>query len=93
MNRYRWRWGNVPVPEAHLAALGVAALAHLMLPARLPLGRRAAHLAGWLTMVAGIGLAAWGVSSASAADVGVDRPSRLVTTGAFAVSRNPMYQG
>jgi protein-S-isoprenylcysteine O-methyltransferase Ste14 len=44
-------------------------------------------------IVAGIGLAAWSVTSASAEGIGVDRPARLVTTGAFAISRNPMYLG
>jgi protein-S-isoprenylcysteine O-methyltransferase Ste14 len=44
-------------------------------------------------MVGGVGLAAWAVASASAEDVAIDRPATLVTSGAFAVSRNPMYQG
>ncbi len=93
MNQPRWRWDNVPVPEAHLAALGIAGLAQVVLPVRLPIGRRPGRLVGWPMMVAGIGLAAWGVTSASAAGVGVDQPARLVTTGAFAIGRNPMYLG
>ena len=93
MKPSRWRWDNVPVPEAHVAALGVASLAQIVLPLRLPIGRRPARLIGWPMIVAGIGLAAWGVTSASAAGVGVDRPAGLVTTGAFAISRNPMYLG
>ena len=93
MNPTRWRWDNVPIPEAHLAALGVAGLAQVVLPVRVPVGRRLGRLVGWPMIGAGIGLAAWGVTSASAAGVGVDRPDSLVTTGAFAVSRNPMYIG
>ena len=93
MKPSRWRWDNVPVPEAHVAAFGVASLAQIVLPVRLPIGRSPARLIGWPLIVAGIGLAAWGVTSASTAGVGVDRPAGLVTTGAFAISRNPMYVG
>jgi protein-S-isoprenylcysteine O-methyltransferase Ste14 len=93
MKPARWRWDNVPVPEEHVVALGAAGLAQIVLPMRLPLGRRSARLVGWPTIAVGIGLAAWGVTSASAAGVGVDRPTSLVTTGAFAFSRNPMYLG
>ena len=41
----------------------------------------------------GIGLATWAVRSASSEEVAIDRPTRLVTTGAYAACRNPMYQG
>ena len=44
-------------------------------------------------MAAGITLAAWGVASASSEGVTIDQPAQLVTTGAFAAGRNPMYQG
>jgi protein-S-isoprenylcysteine O-methyltransferase Ste14 len=93
MTAPRWRWDNVPVPEPHLAALGAATLAHVVLPARLPLGRWSARVLGLTTMAAGAGLAVCAVASASDAGVGVDRPTSLITTGAYAVSRNPMYQG
>jgi protein-S-isoprenylcysteine O-methyltransferase Ste14 len=93
MRTARWRWDNVPLPEAHLVALGAAAIAHWILPVRLPISRGAARLVGGSAIAAGTGLAAWGVSSASEAEVSVDHPAGLVTTGAFAISRNPMYQG
>jgi protein-S-isoprenylcysteine O-methyltransferase Ste14 len=86
-----WRWDNVPVPEPHVAALAAAALVHAIAPARLPLGRRIAHLVGWPLVAGGTALAAWAVTSASASGVSVDRPSQLVKHGAYAVSRNPMY--
>lgn len=86
-----WRWDNVPIPEPHLAALATAALVHAIAPARLPFGRRTGHLVGWPMVAGGVALAAWAVKSASAAGVSVDRPSQLVETGAYAVSRNPMY--
>jgi protein-S-isoprenylcysteine O-methyltransferase Ste14 len=88
-----WRWDNVPLPEQHLVALGAATLADVILPLRVPIHRGSARLAGGAVLAAGISLAAWAVTSASRAGVGVDHPTDLVTAGAFGVARNPMYQG
>lgn len=85
------RMSNVPIPEPHVAALAAAAALHFVLPLRLPVGRRLAAVVGGPMMAAGIGLAAWAVASAGEADV--EDESALVTEGAYAVTRNPMYVG
>ena len=53
--------------------------------------RRAGKLVGWPLVLGGIGLAGWAVGSAGTTDV--ERPGELVTIGAYAISRNPMYVG
>jgi protein-S-isoprenylcysteine O-methyltransferase Ste14 len=86
-----WRWTNVPIPETYVAALLGAGVLQVVAPLRMPLPQGIARLLGWPALAAGIGLAAWAVRSAGETDV--DQPSRLVTSGAYAVSRNPMYVG
>jgi len=85
------RWANVPIPETYVAALIGAALMHVTAPIRLPLSPSIGRVAGWPMLAGGIGLAAWAVASAGEADV--EGQSELVTAGAYAVSRNPMYVG
>lgn len=85
------RWANVPIPETYVAALMGAGLMRVIAPIRAPLSRSTARIAGWPMLAGGIGMAAWAVVSAGEADV--ERDSELVTAGAYAVSRNPMYEG
>ena len=84
------RWSNVPIPEAHLAAIVAGAGLHALVPIRLPIGSPA-RWTGATLAAGGVGLAAWAVASAGDADV--ERESELVTEGAYAMTRNPMYLG
>jgi protein-S-isoprenylcysteine O-methyltransferase Ste14 len=85
------RWSNVPVPEEHLGALIAGAGLHLLVPLRLPIGGAARWPLAASLVVGGAALAAWAVGSAGDADI--ERDAALVTDGAYAVTRNPMYLG
>jgi protein-S-isoprenylcysteine O-methyltransferase Ste14 len=86
-----WRWNNVPLPEPHMARILLSAALHLARPWRLPASRRLYSGVGWTLVVAGVAISAWAVRAAS--DVALERPSKLVSTGPYANSRNPMYVG
>jgi protein-S-isoprenylcysteine O-methyltransferase Ste14 len=85
------RWSNVPIPEAHVAALAAAAALHFVAPLRLPIEGQISRAIGLPMLAIGIGFAAWAVASAGETDV--ERDDALVTGGAYALSRNPMYVG
>jgi protein-S-isoprenylcysteine O-methyltransferase Ste14 len=84
-----WRWGNIPIPEAHLAGLAAGILLQLITPWRLPWPTWIGHGCGWPLLLGGLWLGAWAVRAA--ARVNLERPDQLVDNGPYAHSRNPMY--
>jgi protein-S-isoprenylcysteine O-methyltransferase Ste14 len=84
-----WRWGNIPIPQAHLVGLGTGVLLQVLRPWRLPRPAWIGHGCGWPLLLAGLGLGAWAVRAAAGVDL--ERPNRLVQRGPYAYGRNPMY--
>lgn len=85
------RWANVPLPEPHVAGILASGVLHLARPRRLPGSRSFYSGAGWTLVGAGVAISASAVRAAS--DVDLERPSTLVSSGLYAISRNPMYVG
>jgi protein-S-isoprenylcysteine O-methyltransferase Ste14 len=82
-------WNRLPLPAEH----AVAMLAGLVLQSCTRRRRLPAALApaGWPVLAAGFSLKAWAVSTRGAGNL--EHPDRLVTTGPYALTRNPMYVG
>jgi protein-S-isoprenylcysteine O-methyltransferase Ste14 len=86
-----WRWGNVPLPERHLAFIGAGVVLGFILPWRVFLTPWLGHVIGWPLVVAGMTLAAWAVRAAG--EVDQKKPASLIDRGPYGFSRNPMYLG
>jgi protein-S-isoprenylcysteine O-methyltransferase Ste14 len=84
-----WRWRNVPLPEPHLAGLGVGVLLHLIWSWGLFGSAWIGHSLGWPLILGGLWIVAWAVRAA--ADLDLAQPGKLVRGGPYAYSRNPMY--
>ena len=85
------RLRNVPLPEPFLLGLGLGAVLHRLRPWRLPGSRPIQRIAGAILVVSGTLLIIRAVQAAGSGTV--DDPDRLLTTGPYAHSRNPMYLG
>lgn len=84
-----WRWGNFPVPEAHLV-LGVAGvLLGLVWPLEVAWDGVWIVSVGITLVAAGSTLMIW--ATAAAGRVKLADPDRLITEGPYSISRHPMY--
>jgi len=86
-----WRVQNVPVPEPYLLGIAAGAWLQRLRPWRLPGPRSLNRVVGSSLVAAGTYLVARSMHAAGQVDL--DRPDELVTSGPYAVSRNPMYLG
>ena len=85
------KWRNVPIPEAHLVALSLGVLFHLLLTVELFRTRWLGHSLGWPLILLGIWFALWSVRKTAQMDISL--PDKLLVKGPYASSRNPMYVG
>ena len=84
-----WKWANVPIPVQHLLGLILGAILQLVLTHKLFEAPWVGDAIGFLLVAVGVGLSAWSVREAGETEV--EAPTKLLTSGPYSLSRNPMY--
>ena len=87
----RWKWNNVPIPQAHVIGLVIGAILQIFFSQKLYQSPWLGYGIGWPLIVIGIGICVWSVIEAKEMDIA--DPDTLLKSGPYAFSRNPMYVG
>lgn len=82
---------NVPLPEPHLLGIAAGVVLHRVRPWTLPGARPMHRIVGCSLTLSGLWVV--GQSWHTAGSTDLERPDRLLSTGPYALSRNPMYIG
>ncbi len=82
-------WSNVPIPDGHVVFLVVGVILHFFVPWKLFQEYGVGHLIGWAMIAVGALVAAWAVRTF--ADMNTKKPIKIVSSGPYAFSYNPMY--
>ena len=88
MKRY-WRWGNFPIPQAHVSLIGVGVILNALWPLTFEPGGPWLTIVGIALVLVGVALMVW--ATAAAGQVELADPDTLVTVGPYEMSRHPMY--
>ena len=73
----------------HVVPLLVAIIVHRRAPLPIFPAPVLGHVLGWPLLAAGVLLVGWALRSVN--DINVDDPTKLITAGPYAFSRNPMH--
>ncbi len=84
----KWKWGNVPIPIQYLAGLSLGAILQTLVPRSIFNDPRIGDILGLVIAAIGVGIVIWSVVAAGHVDI--ESPQKLITSGPYARSRNPM---
>jgi protein-S-isoprenylcysteine O-methyltransferase Ste14 len=83
------KWKNFPVPPIHVVTLILGIAMQAWLPCAIWQDGWQGQVLGWSLLLAGILLALWATRAFK--DMDSEKPGKVITSGPYAYSRNPMY--
>ncbi len=87
----KWKWANVPIPAQHVVGLILGAILQYVLKHGLFAAPWIGVAFGIPLILIGVGLSVWSVLKVG--EMEIMRPTDLITSGPYSLSRNPMYVG